>query len=203
MKKYTFNELVSEITGLKPDNYGWDNEYELLRRIKKTLDKLLAKPKITYENKDKYIILYKYLYNNEKLRLTFNKMSKRVEEIEFKEDIITIPYSKRELNAEESTIIREVLLEFLKDDSRGELLKKHTLTDDDKQKIREYNKELQLEEENYNNILNEFEVELEKVKLSAIPNKIKEEIFSELNEKLKQYRLEYDNGINIKFSIPK
>ncbi|MGU8615501.1 hypothetical protein ACV3QT_04435 [Clostridium perfringens] len=203
MKKYTFNELVSEITGLKPDNYGWDNEYELLRRIKKTLDKLLAKPKITYDNKDKYIILYKYLYNNEKLRLTFNKMSKRVEEIEFKEDIITIPYSKRELNAEESTIIREVLLEFLKDDSRGELLKKHTLTDDDKQKIREYNKELQLEEENYNNILNEFEVELEKVKLSAIPNKIKEEIFSELNEKLKQYRLEYDNGINIKFSIPK
>ncbi len=35
MKNYTFNELVSEVTELKKDEWKWDSEYDLFRRIKK------------------------------------------------------------------------------------------------------------------------------------------------------------------------
>ena len=202
MKKYTFNELVSEVTELKQDDWKWDSEYDLFRRIKKTLDITLGKQEITHENKNKYITLYKSIYNNQQLRRSFNKNSKKIENIEFEENIINIPYIKKELNNKEVNLIKSALLEFFKDDSKGDFLKKHML-EENIEKIEKYNKFLQKEEESYKEILDEFEVELEKMKLSTIPNHLKIEIFNELKEVLRENRLKYDNTTNIKFAIPK
>ncbi|MGY5216878.1 hypothetical protein [Clostridium butyricum] len=146
--------------------------------------------------------MYKSIYNNQELRIAFNKISKKIENIEFEENIINIPYIKKELNNKEVNLIKSALLEFFKDDGKGDFLKKYIL-EENIEKIEKYNKFLQKEEESYKEILDEFEVELEKMKLSTIPNHIKIEIFNELKEVLRENRLKYDNTTNIKFAIPK
>ncbi|HBZ5206418.1 TPA: hypothetical protein MJX78_000526, partial [Clostridioides difficile] len=65
MKKYTLNELVTEVTGLNEDDWDWDMVYDSVRNIQRTLKSIFGNYEITDLNKDQYIKLYKLMYNDD------------------------------------------------------------------------------------------------------------------------------------------
>lgn len=64
---------------VKDEHYwDWNHEYDLMRRIDKTVKSIFNLKSITDENKDQYVRVCKLLYQNNDTRLAINKYVNRL-----------------------------------------------------------------------------------------------------------------------------
>lgn len=189
MKKYTLKELVIEVTGFKEDDYNWDSEYDFIRRVQALLKTLFGAESITDINKDKYVRVYKLIYNNQDIKPVISKCCKILKEVKVKGNKIDISYFQKDLTKEEYIIVLKVLLEFYKGEEVHYLINGM---------INE------MIAEQYNEILNEFELEVEKIKISiqGYPYEEKLQKMNEIKEYLKNQRLEIDKNVNDNLILP-
>lgn len=99
MKKYTLRNLVEEVTEKDSKNYFyWDSEYELICRTHNKLKLILGNQKLTYENKDKYVRLYKILYEDAEKRLLMNRYINIISTFKIEGTTLVIPQNKKRIN---------------------------------------------------------------------------------------------------------
>lgn len=189
MKKYTVKDLVEKVTGVDDKHYTWESQYELGRRIKKILDTLFGSNIITDKNIDKYIRAYKLIYINQDIKALMGRYCRIIESMQKEEDRIFIPYVKKDFTTEEMITVLKALSEFHKDEEIGNFI--------------EY-KLMEVRAEQYNEILNEFESEVERIKISihGYPYKEKVEKMNEIKNYLKRQREEIDKIIEDSLILP-
>lgn len=207
MKKYTLDEITMEVTGLNKDDYYWDGKKESVRNIHRTLKCIFGEYEVTDSNKDQYINLYKLMYNNDNIKSLLNKQSRIAKKIERKENtlilptefknkkingtIMALPSDKYEFTKEEQIIILEVLLEFFRgQESPFEFVIESMI--------------INLKSEEYDAILDEFEKEVKRIKMSiqGYPYEEKVEKMKEIKEYLTSQRLEIDKTILDNLILP-
>lgn len=183
MKKYTLRNLVEEVTGKDSKNYFyWDSEYELIRRTHNKLKLILGNQKLTYENKDKYVRLYKILYEDAEKRLLMNRYINIISTFKIEGTTLVIPQNKKELTLEEHIIVSETLLEFFKDEEKGEIMRDSLI---------------RLKSVEYNEILKEFEFEIKRITTSihGCPYEEKVKKMEEIKNYLIKQRKEIDKNV--------
>lgn len=208
MKKYTLSELTKEVTGSNEDDYYWESEKESIRNIQRALNGIFGKYEITDSNKNQYIKIYKLMYNDDNIKSLMNKQSRISKKIERKEKtliiptefknkkinetIMTLPSDKYEFTKEELMIILELLLEFFRE----------------QENYLEFaieNMIINLKSEEYDQLLDELEKELKRIKMSiqGYPYEEKVEKMKEIKEYLRSQRLEIDKTIMDNLILPK
>ncbi|AXU29695.1 TPA: hypothetical protein ACKONR_000640 [Clostridioides difficile] len=207
MKKYTLNELVTEVTGLNEDDWDWDMVYDSVRNIQRTLKSIFGNYEITDLNKDQYIKLYKLMYNDDNIKTLMNKQSRIAKNTvkeenklilpnEFKDrkikgQVLTTSKDKYKLNKEDQIIILEILLEFFRgQENELELIIERMI--------------INLKSEEYNQLIDEFEKEVKRIKMSiqGYPYEQRVEKMKEIKEYLKNQRLEIDKTITDNLILP-
>lgn len=207
MKKYTLDEITMEVTGLNKDDYYWEGQKESVRNIQRTLKGIFGEYEVTDSNKDRYINIYKLMYNNDNIKSLMNKQSRIIKKIERKGNtlilptefknkkingtIMTLPSDKYEFTKEEQIIILEVLLEFFKgQENQLEFIIKNMITN--------------LKSKEYDELLDELEKELKRIKMSiqGYPYEEKVEKMKEIKEYLISQRLEIDKTIMDNLILP-
>lgn len=207
MKKYTLNEITKEVAGGDEKEYYWDSKKESVRNIQRTLKGIFGDYKITDSNKDQYIKIYKLMYNDDGIKSLMNKQSRIVKKTErednklilpnefkdkkIKGEALTVSKDKYKLARDEQILILETLLEFF----RGE------------ENELEYTIErmiIGLKSEEYNQLLEEFEKEVKRIKMSiqGYPYELRVEKMKEIKLYLKNQRLEIDKTINDNLILP-
>ncbi|HFD2083855.1 hypothetical protein [Clostridium perfringens] len=184
MKKYTLRNLVEEVTGEKEskENNYWYSKYELIRRTHSKLKLILGNQKLTYENKDKYVRLYKILYEDAEKRLLMNRYINIISTYKIEGTTLVIPQNKKELTLEEHIIVSETLLEFFKDEEKGEIMRDSLI---------------RLKSVEYNEILKDFEFEIKRITTSihGYPYEEKVKKMEEIKNYLIKQRKEIDKNV--------
>ena len=208
MKKYTLSEITKEVTGLNEDDYYWESKKESIRNIQRALNGIFGKYEITDSNKNQYIKIYKLMYNDDNIKALMNKQSRISKKIERKEKtliiptgfknkkinetIMTLPSDKYEFTKEELRIILELLLKFFREqESYLEFAIENMI--------------INLKSEEYDQLLDELEKELKRIKMSiqGYPYEEKVEKMKEIKEYLRSQRLEIDKTIIDNLILPK
>ena len=193
MKKYSLKSLAIEITGKDEYFWDWDREYDLVRRIDKTVRYIFNIKTITDKNKDRYVRVCKFLYENDDTRLLMNKHAKIVEKIreeKIKDGVLIFQSDLKRLTNEESIKVFEVLVEFFRGTEWGYFLEERMNS---------------MKSEEYNEVLAKVEEEVERIKMSIQGYLYREKIekMKELLKYLNEQRLEIDKNVNDSLILPK
>lgn len=193
MKKYSLKSLAIEITGKDEYFWDWDREYDLVRRIDKTVRYIFNIKTITDKNKDRYVRVCKFLYENDDTRLLMNKHAKIVEktrEEKIKDGVLIFQSDLKRLTNEENIKVFEVSVEFFRGTEWGYFLEERMNS---------------MKSEEYNEVLAKVEEEVERIKMSiqGYPYREKIEKMKELLKYLNEQRLEIDKNVNDSLILPK
>lgn len=182
MKKYTLKDLTSKIANVKSDTIYWESACEKVRRIDRTLKRITGIKEITDINIDKYIEIYRDLYNNDDKMLIINKYCRILNSIQSDNGVMAVALLKKSLTKEEEMVVYKILLECFRGEEMGYFLE---------QAINE------IISEEYNEILLEFEEEVKRIKLSiqGYGYEAKVEKMKEIKNYLKSQRMKIDKDI--------
>lgn len=188
MKKYTLRDLTIMVTGAKETEIYWESEYQQIRRINKVIKRLTGTLEINDTNIDKYIKICKELYEYKEKMAIVNRYCKILDSIEVEDKIMRVPYLPKELTEEELLVIYAVILPFFEGTDFGDYIEGII--------IRKTSEE-------YNQMINEFEKEVERIKYSIEGYDYYEKIekMKQLVEYLKSQRVEIDEKILARLDI--
>ena len=220
MKKYMLDEITEAVTGLNKNDYYWHSKKESIRNIYKSLKYLIRDEEDNDFNKDRYIEIYKLIYNDHTIKSLINKQANIIKNTkivknemilptEFREKKIKIKNRKfriEDKNREKYRIIevpkKKFELTIEEHIKISEILLEFFRGEEKGYLIEEFLKSAKSEE--YNSVLAEFEKEVESIKISihGYSYEGKVEKMKEIADYLKKQREEIDKNIIDNLILP-
>lgn len=220
MKKYMLDEITEAVTGLNKNDYYWHSKKESIRNIYKSLKYLIRDEEVNDFNKDRYIEIYKLIYNDHTIKSLINKQANIIKNTkivknemilptEFREKKIKIKNRKfriEDKNREKYRIIevpkKKFELTIEEHIKISEILLEFFRGEEKGYLIEEFLKSAKSEE--YNSVLAEFEKEVESIKISihGYSYEGKVEKMKEIADYLKKQREEIDKNIIDNLILP-
>ena len=220
MKKYMLDEITEAVTGLNKNDYYWHSKKESIRNIYKSLKYLIRDEEVNDFNKDRYIEIYKLIYNDHTIKSLINKQANIIKNTkivknemilptEFREKKIKIKNRKfriEDKNREKYRIIEVPKKKFERTIEEhikiSEILLEFFRGEEKGYLIEEFLKSAKSEE--YNSVLAEFEKEVESIKISihGYSYEGKVEKMKEIADYLKKQREEIDKNIIDNLILP-
>jgi len=220
VKKYMLDEITEAVTGLNKNDYYWHSKKESIRNIYKSLKYLIRDEEVNDFNKDRYIEIYKLIYNDHTIKSLINKQANIIKNTkivknemilptEFREKKIKIKNRKfriEDKNREKYRIIEVPKKKFERTIEEhikiSEILLEFFRGEEKGYLIEEFLKSAKSEE--YNSVLAEFEKEVESIKISihGYSYEGKVEKMKEIADYLKKQREEIDKNIIDNLILP-
>lgn len=214
------DEITEAVTGLNKNDYYWHSKKESIRNIYKSLKYLIRDEEVNDFNKDRYIEIYKLIYNDHTIKSLINKQANIIKNTkivknemilptEFREKKIKIKNRKfriEDKNREKYRIIevpkKKFELTIEEHIKISEILLEFFRGEEKGYLIEEFLKSAKSEE--YNSVLAEFEKEVESIKISihGYSYEGKVEKMKEIADYLKKQREEIDKNIIDNLILP-
>lgn len=96
MKKYMLDEITEAVTGLNKNDYYWHSKKESIRNIYKSLKYLIRDEEVNDFNKDRYIEIYKLIYNDHTIKSLINKQANIIKNTKIVKNEMILPTEFRE-----------------------------------------------------------------------------------------------------------
>ena len=96
MKKYMLDEITEAVTGLNKNDYYWHSKKESIRNIYKSLKYLIRDEEVNDFNKDRYIEIYKLIYNDHTIKSLINKQANIIKNTKIVKNEMILPTEFKE-----------------------------------------------------------------------------------------------------------